>query len=35
MEGAHFNDRIVLIAKLTYAGKTSLEVREDTDVESI
>ena len=35
MEGAHLNDMIVLIGRLTYVGITSMEVRVDTFVESI
>lgn len=31
--GAHINDIVVLIAKVTYVGRTSMEVRVDTYVE--
>ena len=35
MEGAYLNDLVVLIGRLTYVGKTSMEVRVDTYVESV
>lgn len=35
IRGAYLNDLIVLIAKVTYVGRTSMEVRVDTYVESL
>lgn len=35
IRGAYKNDLVVLIGKLTYAGRTSMEVRVDTYVESL
>lgn len=32
--GAHLNDTVVLIARVTYVGRTSMEVRVDTYTES-
>lgn len=34
LKGAHQNDMVVIIGKLTYVGNTSMEVRVDTYVES-
>jgi acyl-CoA hydrolase len=33
--GAHLNDTLVLIGRITYVGNTSMEVRIDTYVESM
>ena len=35
IRGAYQNELVVLIGKLTFAGKTSMEVRVDTYVESL